>query len=655
MDLLKMMVKRGGVNIEKLNNIGNPWEPLEKYEGPALLILAPDTPEFHSAAEINARYCTRMEVVTGKGSHYNMMQGEQAAAQAAIVLEYVKRLSEATLVCPAAEGITGAEEMEKKMAAKKAVWLRASLVAATGKGRLAVGTGSADGDDGNTSNFSWSLEQYLSSLNGMFTEDFKDIRARPDDPIDSSIQSDEEKQRSKFLYSLLASLVKQRPLAMVRQVTESNGMEAYRLLVQSLEPASKNRALGLLTMILEWRPFEMRKGSILGQVLRLEEAFVEYEKTGSKLEDNIRFAVLMRCVGGQVKTWLQLNVAESQDYQKLREAIIQRDNATMKWTNVMMLRVEPGGNDGAIPMEIDRIKGKGGDYFKGKGKGKDYERKGKGKGDGKGKSKGKGYGKQQDPGGKAQQKGNGTNDGQKGQKGKADPKVCFTCGKAGHISKDCWQRLRQVSEENTNAKPNAETGTVASSPTTTSQSTSWKSGTVKRVQEVSHPDFENEPMIFDLRPMPMSNLDNKQIRMVQFFSISEEIEPNDDDDKLIYNILTVKQQYHGMENGGPVNLSTEEMGFEVDTGLDLQPKMDDALALREHEIPVEEPQHAMDEAAADAIPAVAEGADGGGAGEQEGRLVLEAGLPDHVVVNDIQLTPTSRLRELRAACHFFGN
>eukprot|EP00913_Durusdinium_trenchii_P010720 g10058.t1 len=170
--------------------------------------------------------------------------------------------------------------------------------------------------------FSWSLEQYLSSLNGMFTEDFRDIRARPDDPIDPSIQSDEEKQRSKFLYSLLASLVKQRPLAMLRQVKESNGMEAYRLLVQSLEPASKNRALGLLTMILEWKPFEMRKGSILGQVLRLEEAFVEYEKTGSKLEDNIRFAVLMRCIGGQLKTWLQLNVAdrvgeqEHQDFER---------------------------------------------------------------------------------------------------------------------------------------------------------------------------------------------------------------------------------------------------------------------------------------------------------------------------------------------------
>ena len=172
--------------------------------------------------------------------------------------------------------------------------------------------------------------------------------------------------------------MKQRPLALVRQVKESNGMGAYRLLVQSLEPSSKNRALGLLTMILEWKPFEMKKGSILGQVLRLEEAFAEYAKTGSKLEDNIRFAVLMRCIGGELKTWLQLNVTESQDYQKLREAIIQYDNATMRWTNVTML-AESGG-DGVIPMEI----GKGGDYPKGKGK--DYERKGKGKSDGKGKA-----------------------------------------------------------------------------------------------------------------------------------------------------------------------------------------------------------------------------------------------------------------------------
>ena len=422
--------------------------------------------------------------------------------------------------------------------------------------------------------FSWGLEQYLSSLNGMFTEDFKDIRARPDDPI--------KKQRSKFLYSLLASLVKQRPLAVIHQVKESNGMEAYRLLVQSLEPTSKNRALGLLTMILEWKPFEMRKGSILGQVLRLEEAFVEYEKTGSKLEDNIRFAVLMRCIGGQLKTWLQLNVAESQNYQKLREAIIQYDNATMKWTNVMMLGADPNNTDGVVPMEIDRIKGKGND----KGKGKDFDEKGKGKGDPKGKGKGKSHGKSQDFGGKSQQKGSGKGEGQKGQKGKADQKTCYTCGKAGHFSKDCWQRLRQVSEESPNQKPSAETGTVASSTTTSSQGTSWKPGAVKRVEEVSPFEFENEPMVFDLRPMSTPSVSSKQIRMVQFFSISEENEPNDEHDHVSYHIMAVRRHQSCLREGDQVKVIIDSgadatilpssylaIGTELDEGA---PKLQDA-------------------------------------------------------------------------------
>ena len=76
-------------------------------------------------------------------------------------------------------------------------------------------------------------------MDGAFAEDIKELRKRHDTVVHPSIQTDQERQRSTFLYSLLASLVRQRPLALVRQVKESNGMEAYRMLIKSLEPASK--------------------------------------------------------------------------------------------------------------------------------------------------------------------------------------------------------------------------------------------------------------------------------------------------------------------------------------------------------------------------------------------------------------------------------
>ena len=117
----------------------------------------------------------------------------------------------------------------------------------------------------------------------------------------------------------------------------------------------------------------MRKGSILNQLLKLEEAYAEYEKTGARLDETIKFATLMRCVGGQLKTWLQLQVAETQSYSRLREAITQYETVQ----NAMILNQDTGG---PAPMEIDRIteKGKGKGKFKGKDGGPG---KGKGKGD----------------------------------------------------------------------------------------------------------------------------------------------------------------------------------------------------------------------------------------------------------------------------------
>ena len=125
--------------------------------------------------------------------------------------------------------------------------------------------------------WAWSFEQYLSNIDPVFTEDIKVLRLNPRNFVDSSVQHDDEKKRGALLYSLLASLTKQRPLMVVRSVLNNNGLEAYRQLLLSNEPVNKNRALSLLNVIMNWPQFS-GKASFLSQILRLENAFYEYDK-----------------------------------------------------------------------------------------------------------------------------------------------------------------------------------------------------------------------------------------------------------------------------------------------------------------------------------------------------------------------------------------
>ena len=162
-----------------------------------------------------------------------------------------------------------------------------------------------------------------------------------------------EQDRSRFLYSVLGSLIQRRLVGAVKNVENFNGYEALRQLLSNCQPQTRNRTMSLLQTIMAYPQFNM-KVSLLRQILKLEEHLVQYERlSGSKLPTDMKAAVLLRAVGGQMKVRLNLTLNEGSSYQKIREAILAFDTATAKWnesaaisfttTSPMTQAVDTGG------------------------------------------------------------------------------------------------------------------------------------------------------------------------------------------------------------------------------------------------------------------------------------------------------------------------
>ena len=199
--------------------------------------------------------------------------------------------------------------------------------------------------------------------------------------------------------------------------------------------------------------------------MKLEAAFEEYSVLqGHALEENLRISALLSCLSGQLRQYANVMISESSTYGDLRSLVVRWDAAQTKWAPIPSVAAQFGlqeGKNGYVddgglaPMEIDRVKGKG--KGKGKSKGKDWNdwsqgyKGGKGKDKGKGKSKGKDWNdwSQGYKGGKGQGKSKGKDKGKnKGKGGQKGP--CHSCGKMGHLARDCWgQSIQHVSSSDT--------------------------------------------------------------------------------------------------------------------------------------------------------------------------------------------------------------
>ena len=231
--------------------------------------------------------------------------------------------------------------------------------------------------------WSWQLIQYLNAIDEGFEKELKQLMEKPEVSLDLTTASHDTRQRSAKLYGLLASLVRNKSLNTIRSVEPGPGYEALRQMTLSLRPSSNNRGLALLSALTSWPAFTMNS-PLQPQVLRLEEAMEEARRAGTKVEDQLKQAVLLKAVSGQLRTHLNMAVQDSTTYKELREHVLKWDKSQQRWSGLLF------ADDTGDAMDISRMEEKGGKKGKGK-KGKGYEQKGqyKGKPGVKGKFKGK--------------------------------------------------------------------------------------------------------------------------------------------------------------------------------------------------------------------------------------------------------------------------
>lgn len=96
--------------------------------------------------------------------------------------------------------------------------------------------------------------------------------------------------------------------AIVKAVPSGNGYETLRQFGHChASQQTQSRGLAMLASLTSWSAFQMGK-PLHAQLLKLEDGFEECRKTGVSIPDELKTAMVLRCVSGTLKTQLVFTV-----------------------------------------------------------------------------------------------------------------------------------------------------------------------------------------------------------------------------------------------------------------------------------------------------------------------------------------------------------
>ena len=230
---------------------------------------------------------------------------------------------------------------------------------------------------------------YLGVVDAQFAAEIERVESTANEEKLMATMAEATQVRSRELYAILLSFVRNRPAKLVRSVPQSNGYEAWRQLTLEMMPSSRQRQLALITQLTSTR---LDGTKSLGEQLgKYEELVREYERvSGTTFSEDLKVSTLIAAAPQALQAQLHMSLGPSTTYTSVREKILLYERSTAKWHTATPLAMPSlsSSSNGPAPMEIDRVQDKG----KGKGKKKDGPKKDSHKGQqpkGKGKQKGR--------------------------------------------------------------------------------------------------------------------------------------------------------------------------------------------------------------------------------------------------------------------------
>ena len=201
------------------------------------------------------------------------------------------------------------------------------------------GSATSSEDQNNWADFAFSFRQWLCFADSGYSSDLNDVEEHTEVPVTFSETPEgiAIKNRSFKLYAILAGILKNRPLRLLRQTPNSNGLEFWRQLHSLYAPKTKVRSMAILSAIMGYPAFRKDR-TLVEQLQTLERLGDEYCKTaGVNISEDILLTTLVRSLPRHVQQHIQLGMDDNTTYQQVRERVVAYERVASSWTRDKIL------------------------------------------------------------------------------------------------------------------------------------------------------------------------------------------------------------------------------------------------------------------------------------------------------------------------------